>query len=313
LRLAEELEKAHMFFAPHAQTVRMAFYGMRGQMELCDQHRRRGEVLALRGGISWSSVTLMTVRTAYMAMNTGDPVTLVRITSELERLSQIAPKTLLYRDAVRAYLELLRGRPERAVAAYEKLFTSPDAVHTMAHWIDRTMYAKALSALNRHAEAKQVCEDLLARLSPTEILYVRKAPIQQLALAEAGLGELESAARKLDALIKELGPYQNPLWSGAAHRDRAKVALFANDLVAFEHHAHAMTEYFHATKNPSLIQQCDLLHTAAQAQARTGTSPRALDDAAIAFETAQARLCTLDDMDTFETEAGSMPPAANDA
>jgi hypothetical protein len=115
-------------------------------------------------------------------------------------------------------------------------------------------------------------------------------------------------------LIKELGPYQNPLWSGAAHRDRAKVALFANDLAAFEHHAQAMTEYFHATKNPSLIQQCDLLHAAAQAQAKTGASPRALDDAAIAFETAQARLCTLDDMDTFETEAGSsMPPAANDA
>jgi tetratricopeptide (TPR) repeat protein len=314
LRLAEELEKAHMFFAPHAQTVRMAFYGMRGQMELCDQHRRRGEVLALRGGISWSSVTLMTGRTAYMAMNTGDPVTLVRITSELERLSQIAPKTLLYRDAVRAYLELLRGRPERAVAAYEKLFASPDAAHTMAHWIDRTMYAKALSALNRHAEAKQVCEDLLAKLSPTEILYVRKAPLQQLALAEAALGDVEGAAHRLDDLIKQLGPYENPLWSGAAHRDRAKVALFANDLAAFDHHAQAMTEYFHATKNPSLIQQCELLQAAAQAQTRSGANPRALDDAAIAFETAQARLCTLDDMDTFETEAGdSLPPAAGEA
>jgi tetratricopeptide (TPR) repeat protein len=309
LKLAEELEKAHMFFAPHAQTVRMGYHGLRGQMELCDEHRRRGEMLALRGGISWSAVTLMTVRTAYMAMNTGDPVALVRITSELERLADIAPKILLYRDAVRAYLELLRGRPERAVAAYEKLFASPDARHMMVHWCDRTMYAKALSALSRHAEAKQVCEELLAGLPAAECLYIRKAPLQQLALAEAALGGVEGAARKLDALIQELAAYDNPLWSGLAHRDRAKVALFADDQPAFERHARAMTDHFHATKTPSLIQQCDLLHAAAKAKAGNA---RALDDTAIAFETAQARLCTLDDMDTFETEAGSVPPLANE-
>ena len=53
-------------------------------------------MLALRGGISWSSVTVMTVRAAYMALSNGDAVGVVRGISELERLSQIvAPMALL--------------------------------------------------------------------------------------------------------------------------------------------------------------------------------------------------------------------------
>jgi hypothetical protein len=312
LKLAEELEQAHMFFAPHAQTVRMGYYGYRGQMELCDQHRKRGEMLALRGGISWSSVTLMTVRSAYMAMNTSDAVALVRVTAELERLSEIAPKTLLYRDAVRACLELLRGRPERAAAGYEKLFAEPDATYMIAHWSDRTFYAKALSALGRHAESKQVCDELLANLGVLEALAIRKGPIQQLALAEAGLGDVEGAARRLDALIAELEPYDNPLWSGAAHRDRAKVALFAQDMAGFEQHSQAMTECFQATKNPALIQQCELLQAAAQGRIQDGDHARALDDAAISFDSVHPRPSTDDDMDAFETQDGSVPPAAPD-
>src|SRR5690349_21253746 len=37
LQLAEELENAHMFFAPHANVVRMGYHGYRGDMEQADQ------------------------------------------------------------------------------------------------------------------------------------------------------------------------------------------------------------------------------------------------------------------------------------
>ena len=96
----------------------------------------------------------------------------------------------------------------------------------------------------------------------------------------------------------------------SAHRDRAKVALFARDKDAFERHALGMREWFQKTRNPSLLQQCVLLQKAAESQAARST--RALDDASVPFETDQARLINLDDMSMFETESLSQPAPAND-
>jgi hypothetical protein len=59
-----------------------------------------------------------------------------------------------------------------------------------------------------------------------------------------------------------------------------------------------MAEYFKATENPVLIQQCELL----QAHARSGREAQALDDVALAFETHQARLCSTDGTDALKTE-----------
>jgi tetratricopeptide (TPR) repeat protein len=240
-------------------------------------------------------------------MEVGDPVALVRVGAEFERLSAVAPNALLYRDAVSACLELLRGRPQRAVDRYEQLFANPNVDGMVVRCLDRTYYAKALSALGRHAEAKRVCQQALDALHPLDPIYCRKLPMQQQALADAALGDTEGAARALDAIIETLAPYRNPLWSGGAHRDRAKVALFAQDRSAFDEHARAMQESFQSTRNPALIQQCEMLQSAAAMRA---ADPRALDDAAVAFETEQARLVSAETMSGFETEVST--EAANE-
>jgi hypothetical protein len=139
---------------------------------------------------------------------------------------------------------------------------------------------------------------------------VRKFLLQQLALTDAALGDVVGSAQRLDQLIEQLVPFDNPLWSGGAHRDRAKVALFARDLAAFEHHAREMRQWFQKTRNPSLLQQCVLLQKAAESQAARST--RALDEATVSFETDPARLLDLDDMSSFQTESLSQPPPAND-
>jgi tetratricopeptide (TPR) repeat protein len=254
----------------------------------------------------------MTVRSAYMALQTSDMAALSRAPTELGQLATIAPKLALYRDAMLAALELLRGKPERARQAYEQLFSLPEAEFMMAHWADRTMYARALSALGQHAEARAVCEALLAKVGPDEVIYVRKGAIQQLALALAAGGEIEAATQQLDSLIARLAPYDNPLWSGTAQRERAKVALFAEDQAGFERHARAMTEHYQSTRNPALIQQCDLLYAAAKAQTRGVRQSAALNEAALAFETHQSRVVTSADMDRFETEMMPEGGPAND-
>jgi tetratricopeptide (TPR) repeat protein len=312
LRLADELERAHMFFAPHAQTVRMAQHGYHGKMAQFEEHRRHAELLALRGGISWSSVTLMTVRAAYVAMLTSDSVALVRVIGELERLSEIAPRVLLYRDAARAFLAILRGRPEQAARDYEQLFARPEAAHMMTHWLDRALYTRALMAVQRHADAKRVCEEILAGFGPLDTIYTRQIPLQQLALAEAALGDAEGAAQRLDALLEQVVPQGNPLASGSSHRARARVGLLAGDMAAFERHARAMRDYFAQTENPCLIQQYEqLLQAAARAQAEGEQRSAARDHAALALEVAALPI-TVDDMRSFETEALVEPGNSRD-
>ena len=66
---------------------------------------------------------------------------------------------------------------------------------------------------------------------------MKKFVYQQLALIEAAEGDIEDAARILDDMIAQLQPFDNPLWSGLAHRDRAKVALWPAIRRAFERHA----------------------------------------------------------------------------
>jgi hypothetical protein len=305
LRLAEELETAHMFFAPHAQTVRMGFYGARGEVDLGEQHRRRGEMLALRGGVSWSSVTIMTVRAAYVALSLQDAVGVVRAIAEFERLSPISPRMLIYRDVMKAGLEQLRGRPQRAVEAYEKLFALPDAQYLTARWIDLTTYAAALSALGRYDDAKRVCDQLSAEGTDGYPDYVKRAVAQQLALIAAERGDLEGAAHALDAVIASMAAIDSPAWLGSVHRARARVALMAKDQGAFEAHVKAMTALFARTRNPVLIQQSELM-ASAQALSAGTQAVRPVDELALAFENSQAR--TIEEADHFETEAASMPP-----
>jgi hypothetical protein len=194
------------------------------------------------------------------------------------------------------------------------VFAKPEAVHMIAHYFDRTMYAKALSAVGRHAESRRVCESVLAGFGPHEGLYVKKFVYQQLALIDAAEGNTENAAHVLEDMIAQLEPFDNPLWSGLAHRDRAKVALVAGDMSAFNRHADIMSTLFHSTKNPALIQQCDQLQAAARAEARGVSSSRALDETTLAFESSQSHMLTMDDMDRFETEAvPSVIPSASEA
>jgi hypothetical protein len=313
LKVADELERDHVFFAPHAQTVRMGFYAYRGEMERALEHKRSAEMLALRGGISWSSVTVMTLRIAYMAASIGDVVGIMRAISEFDRLTAIAPNAALHREAMQAALELYRGRAQRAVDGYERLFAKPESKHMMTRNSgDRGLYAKALAAVGRHAESKQVCEAVLADCGPHEFLFVKKGAMQQLALTEAAMGNIQRAEYTLDDVVAKLKPMDNAMWSGMAHRDRAKVALVANDHTAFKLHAQLMNALLQRTKNPTLIQQCDQLTKVAHALSLGSQAMPPLDETAIAFETAQSQLCTADDMEGFTTEDLPSSSSAND-
>jgi hypothetical protein len=257
LVMAEELARRNPFFKPHVEVVKMTYHGYRGEKELADAHRRQGEILALRGGMSWTAFIVMSVRSAYFCMLSRDTLGVVRASVELERLAESAPNLLVYRDLCRAYVELVRGQPARAVAAYEKVFAEPSAWLLPTWYMDRTFYAEALLQLGQAAKAKAVCLEAVQRGRAQEATdYMMRVPNQLLALAEARLENHAHAHELLDSLGPVVLASENPLAIGALHRDQARVALLERDTTAFDKHFEAMLNAFRTTKNPALIQQC---------------------------------------------------------
>jgi hypothetical protein len=257
LDLANELERSHRFFAPHAETIRMGYHAYRGERELAETCRRRGETLALQGGISWSAVAIMILRAMYVAQHTRDVVEITRLLPEFERMAKIAPNFFYYRECALAFLELLRGQPERAVDGYERAFALPDAQHMLTYPIDRVHYARALCEARRLDEAERVCLQTSAELPADEVRYLVKMPRQQLALARLARGDVVAAKNQLEQLVAELQPFDNPLWLGELHRDLARVALASRDADALRRELDQMSICFHHTENAALIQQSE--------------------------------------------------------
>jgi tetratricopeptide (TPR) repeat protein len=259
LELADELGR-DPFFAPHAECARMAYHAHRGEVDRAETHRARAELLALRGGTSWSAVTVLTVRRAYSAMVTRDAIMLMQSIAELDRLSSLAPKLRACKALCEAWLEALRGRYPQALALYEQTIHTEDARNLSSWRVDRTLYATVLNEAGHYERAKRVCTELLSQSAELAMDDVTTMlPRQQIALSDARLGDVLGAAEQLDALIQAVAQLDNPLQRGLLHRERARVAVVAKDRLAFDQHFGAMKSHFAATRNPSLIQLADAL------------------------------------------------------
>jgi tetratricopeptide (TPR) repeat protein len=284
LDLANELERSHLFFAPHAETIRMGYHAYRGERALAEACRRRGETLALQGGISWSAVAIMILRAMYVAQHTQDVVEIRRLLPEFERMAKIAPNFLYYRECALAFLELLRGQPERALESYERAFALPDAPHMLTYPIDRVHCARALCEAKRFEEAERVCLQTSAELATDEVRYLVKMPRQQIALARLAQGDVVAARSQLEELLAELQPFDNPLWLGDLYRDLARVALASHDADAARRALDHMSIFYRHTENAALIQQSEqVVHEAERAlpEARVQQSAGNLDSTEI--------------------------------
>ena len=267
LQHATELEATGPFYGPHVECVRMTYHAYRGESERAAQHRARSEMLAFRGGTSWSALTSLTGRSIQTCVFTGDVIGLVHVISDLARLARLSPSLTAMHALAQAHLEVLRGRAEQALPTYDRVLASDEARALPSYAIERSFQADALLALGRHARAKQVCLDVIAseaeRAQDFESGF--RVPRQKLALAEAGLGNLARAAELLDGCFARASTHHNPLALGSLHRDRAYVAALSGDTELAGSHFEAMQKHFRGTGNPLLIRQCE----AARAQLAT--------------------------------------------
>jgi len=256
LTLADELERSSTFFASHAETLRMLYFSVRGDNETAEGHRVRAELLALRGGVSWTAAAILAVRSLDPAAFTRDTATLERSITELDRLSKQEPSLSVYGLLARARLALARSQPREA---YDLLVAVvlDSRERSNAHQAMHSTFAEALNELGRFAEAKAQCLLALADLSEAQRRFssALRLPFLQLARAETGLGNYELAREQLALCSVHAELRGNPLELGAIERELALVALTARDRASFEVHCHAMAGFFRRTQQPNLLRQ----------------------------------------------------------
>jgi tRNA A-37 threonylcarbamoyl transferase component Bud32/tetratricopeptide (TPR) repeat protein len=259
LAMADELEKGSAFFAVHAEVLRVLYYGLIGQYDLCEQHRKRAEVLALRGGASWMAAGTLSTRLIEVAVAYGDGATLMRVEAELERLAKIMPALKRRLALARARLLLMRGDPQQAAELLEQALAAAKALPPPQAL--RQAYADALCQLGAFEQARE--QALLAvqstRPEQWKFGWIMRCPLLQLARAELGLGNQEEARRIMLEQLENADARNNPLELGIVHRELASIALAARDTAAFDRHLALMTSQFRGTQHPNLARQRELL------------------------------------------------------
>jgi hypothetical protein len=253
LQIADRLEAFGPLYAMSADHLRSVFYGGRGDLAQAQVYRQRLEIHAVQQGSAWQVETWSPLDLLLLALRTNDALSAKRAAQEFARLvAEIPHLATQERQARGAYL-VLRGKFEEALP----LLDLPGGPGSMSLWSTaRGTRARAYNGLGRHVEARQLCEDTLSQLQPADLQFtIINLSVQiELSLAEAGLGQFESAHERLTQLIAEHADEASPLTLGALHHAQARVALLAGDLARCGEQIAEMARWYVPTGIPDLLE-----------------------------------------------------------
>ena len=161
--------------------------------------------------------------------NLSDVAALTRVTAQLEELSTKVPSLKLYARLARLSLMLVVG--EGAEAA--PLLLSEIDEHPPRSFIGwaavHGFLARGYNERGDHAAAKSICERALAHITDADRDYVSLfLPVDlQMAVAEAGLGQVDVGLARIDAQLTRFRESDHPLVQGFLHEARARIAWMA--------------------------------------------------------------------------------------
>lgn len=258
IRYANELESlGSKFYRMVVCRLRIAHHAYRGEMDLITRYRERLDVYAIQYGSAWQVEMWAPAAMLTAYSNVGD---VIGVKLAADRLANIPAEMVRLRRLARlaeGTHALLGGNASRAVEILEEL---RDAGHFTNYPGCTSSWGTLATAYNytgQYDKAKAVCETILANLSDADrefVIFTLKLELQ-LALAEAGLGDLDGAAARLDALLAKYEGDRGPVTLARLHQTRARVALLSGDTAQLERHLEAMGQIAQATNNSSLISQ----------------------------------------------------------
>jgi tetratricopeptide (TPR) repeat protein len=260
LEVAGELEHVGTKIADvAAHQIRMIYHLVRGETERAGKHREKVEMHGLQGGTTWQVELFVAIHEGLSSGTQRNIVGLKRAVENLNRLSKEVPTLLPYYEITRAFQLYHRGEYQMAGEIADGLMSFMKPRNYVAWYIPRVLKAMVLNRLGDHQQAKEICAAALGDVSADDRRYFLMYGFLefQLAMAEAGLGNVEQAAEMLDQLISVQAPYEQPAVLFFAHEYRARVALMAKDDAAYQSNLKQVRIHAQATQNPAFLAHCE--------------------------------------------------------
>ncbi|HKP58114.1 MAG TPA: protein kinase [Polyangiales bacterium] len=273
LQFAQRLEDFKLkLYDLTANQIRMMYHAHQGDFMQAAMYRERVEVHAIQRGTAWQAETWAFAAMVTVYSRSADAIGVKHCLQQLQQLSQEVPSLERVAKLAQGTYLLLRGSPEEALPWLD----IEEPVLENAGWSrGRGTLAATLNALGRHERAKEVCLHALGQMTEVDFEFpaMTLSVLVELAIAEASLGAHASAVARLDALLKQHGPFEGPLTLSALHEARMRVAAMMQDKQALEHHLACMERWQRATGVRSLIARGERAAKAARVLAGYPSEP----------------------------------------
>jgi tetratricopeptide (TPR) repeat protein len=174
----------------------------------------------------------------------GDLTGVQQVMTRVHPLAQASKGWQAYAELAEGYFQQLRGDLDLACVAFERCLAlvSPGGngiARILTIWpLAVAGRAEALVDLGRYVEARAGAEAALRACGELGIDFLSHDIARALALAEARMGELDTAAARLQAIIEaKTTQGVTGLGLGAVYEARARIAIWANDGAALDTYA----------------------------------------------------------------------------
>jgi hypothetical protein len=250
---------------------------------------REQEATALQLGAGWHLEAMLITYSSLAYALCRDMLGLKRCVEDLTRLVDAG---FAFRPQLAwATGEYHRERGELVEAQRrldEALELLDEEENTIRQW---SMAALAEVALARgdHGEARRLAEEGLSFSSRPDVGQVlpRLKVTRALALAEAGLGEIDEAVARLSAAISEAETLGNPPLLAVLHEASARIAFAREDRLLYERHRLELVSAVERTRNPALIAIAERVKALDRPDAKDSEEgERVLEGAAVTIATA---------------------------
>lgn len=245
-----------------ASQLRFLYHANRGELSHAARHREQVELHAAQVGAAWQVELWEAAALLPLYLSLGDVVALTRIVRRFGELTRVAPSLHFYRRLAELALRLMRGEADEGVRRL--LLAKLDAraprsfigyctvLATIAEWDN---------GKGNYADARAICERALVTMTDADREYTTlflQVDIQA-AVAEAGLGDVDTAMARLDGLIARHEESQHPLTLGLLHEARARIAYKSGRKRDYHFSLGQVERHFRATGTPLLIAKCERL------------------------------------------------------
>jgi hypothetical protein len=245
-----------------ASQLRFLYYANRGEFTKAAVHREQVELHAAHVGSAWQVETWEPACLIPVYARIGDIVALTRVADRLELLSKSVPSLRLYSRLARLSLLLVQGDALAASGTPARTELAARAPRSYIGWASTQGFlARGFNERGSYAEAKAVCESTLSHITDADREYVAlflDVDIQ-MAIAQAGLGEIEPGLTRIDGLLDRFRGSDHPLVQGCLHEARARIAWMAGRVDEYRHSLALVDHWFRPTGTPALIAKYERL------------------------------------------------------